>query len=290
MAGVIIVTLALGATGAAGAKQTVTSNAPTPKGPKVVHLKIARSTAPSIVALRDTTCTYDPQTHMVHAGGALVWVPPTGGGALGTISATWTAPAKRTGHAKKGSPKPLPYTLSATTSEFFSGLWTLAEPAMNAPTACSVTASFMAPTAESVTAYLTAKGIPITGVISYNASTDPNHLLGRPAGYLSKTAWQDTRIDQTDQSAAPGGVQWGGSIEVFSTAAQANSRATYLGTIQAADSVLVNEYDYLLGPILVRVSGTFIPTTAATYQSALPGSSLYTPTPPGAPATTTTAP
>ncbi len=49
------------------------------------------------------------------------------------------------------------------------------------------------------------------------------------------------------------------------------------------------EYDYLLGPILMRISGTFTPTTAQTYGSALTGSTLYVPQPRGA-ATTTPAP
>jgi hypothetical protein len=93
---------------------------------------------------------------------------------------------------------------------------------------CSVTVNFAPPTAESVYAYLVAKGLPMTGLIAYNASTDPNHLLGRPTGYLSKCAWQDTRIDQSDQSSDPGGVEWGGSLEVFGTAGQATERAASL--------------------------------------------------------------
>jgi hypothetical protein len=44
----------------------------------------------------------------------------------------------------------------------------------------------------------------------------------------------------------------------------------------------------LLGPILMRISGTFTPATAQTYGTALAGSTLYVPQPPGA--TTTTAP
>ena len=158
-----------------------------------------------------------------------------------------------------------------------------------APATCALTLSFAAPTAESVESYLAAKGLPITGVVAFDASTDPNHLLGRPNGYLSKVAWQDPRIPQTDQSSDPGGIEWGGGIEVFPTAAAATSRASYLSAIGQASSVLANEYDYVLSPILMRISGTFIPTTADGYRSALSGSTLYTPTPPGA-ATTTTAP
>jgi hypothetical protein len=279
--------------GPVAAKPAVTRNAP---APKVEPVKIASSTKPSIVSLLKTSCTYDPRTHVATAGGAVAWVPPDGGGALGTITVVWTTPPKKVsqGHAKRPSSttttRPQAYSVSAATSQFFSGLWSLTANPTEIPKTCAVTATFAAPTAETVEAYLATKGLPIYGVIAYTAATDPNHLLGRPTGYLSKVAWQDNRIDQTDQSSDPGGVEWGGGIEVFSTAAQATTRATYLNTVLSADPALGSEYDYLLGPILLRVSGTFTPTTAATYGDALTGSSLFTPSPPGATATTTTAP
>jgi plastocyanin len=279
--------------GPASAKPTVTRNAPKPK---IAQLKITSSTAPPIVSLIKTTCTYDPRTHEATAGGAVTWVPPDGGGALGTITVVWTTPPKKVRHGqpKKHSSttttRPQSYTVSATSSQFFSGLWSLTASPAQVPKTCAVAANFVPPTAESVEAYVAAKGLPMVGLIAFTSATDPNHLLGRPTGYLSKVAWQDTRIDQTNQPSDPGGIEWGGGIEVFGTAEQAKSRAGYLISIETADPIVGSEYDYLLGPILLRVSGTFTPDTAAGYGNALPGATLYTPAPASSPATTTTAP
>jgi hypothetical protein len=273
---------------------TVARNAPKAKGPKLTPLRITKRTVPSVVALKQPSCTYNPKTHEVRAGGALSWVPAGGQGALGTISVIWSAvpknvPAGSKSH-KNATTTTLPtYALSATSGQFFSGLWSLAGTATKPVATCAITVDFAAPTAESVFAYLAAKALPMTGLIAFTAASDPNHLLGRPTGYLSKCAWQDSRIPQTDQSSDPGGVEWGGGIEVFSTAAGATHRASYLATVEQADAALGSEYDYILGPILLRISGTFTPDTAASYGNALTGSSLYVPQPPGT-GTTTTAP
>ena len=268
---------------AAHSTTTVARNAPVPKLEKI---QILKPTGQTIVALKGDTCTYSPKTDQVTAGGAIAWVPVGGGGALGTVAVTWSAPAtKRHGH-HKGTPA---FSVSATSQQFFSGLFSLTQSATEKPTHCAFALNFAPPTASTVEAYIQAKGLPITGLIVYNASTDPNHLLGRPNGYLSKVAWQDTRIPQTDQADDPGGVEWGGGIEVYPTAQGAQDRASYLSSIEQSDPIVGTEYDYVLGPILLRVSGTFIPTTAQGYGTALTGSALYVPQPPGS-TTTTTAP
>jgi hypothetical protein len=270
-----------------GTTTTVARNARSPKGPKLDKLLVAKPTVPQIVSLATTTCTYDPKTDQVLAGGTVKWVPAGGGGALGTVTATWSAPATKRHGGHKATPA---FSLSATSQEFFYGPWSLSGTATAKPTRCALTLNFAAPTASSVTAYLQAKGLPITGLIVYNASTDPNHLLGRPTGYLSKDAWQDPRIDQSDQASDPGGIEWGGGFEVFSTAQAAQERASYISGLDQASSLFGSEYDYLLGPILMRISGTFIPATAQTYGAALTGSTLYVPQPPGTATTATTAP
>jgi hypothetical protein len=299
-AGVVISLLAvlpMAATSAASthSSTTVARNAPAPKGPKLIKLKITKGAIPSIISPAATSCTYNPKTHALSAGGAVSWVPSGGGGALGTVSVVWSSPPKKTASHKKGAPAQTVYSVPAASQQFFSGLWSLSgtwappKGTKTPPATCALTLNFAAPTAESVESYLAAKGLPITGVVAFDASTDPNHLLGRPNGYLSKVAWQDPRIPQTNQSSDPGGIEWGGGIEVFPTAAAATARASYISSIGQSSSFLANEYDYVLGPIFMRITGTFIPTTADGYRSALTGSTLYTPTPPGA-ATTTTAP
>jgi hypothetical protein len=242
--------------------------------PKMVPASV---TSLKIVKFSSVRCSYNALTHSAGATGRVTWEPANGGGALGTVTAKWIGKGR--------------HSVSAVTPELFDGLWTLSVVSTKPVTHCSVSGQFAPPTAESVVTFFQNHGFPITGVIAYNVTTDPNHLLGRPNGYLSKVAWQDTRIDQTYQPEDPGDVKWGGSIEVFSDSTKALARANYLGAISQAASALGDGYDYLLGSILVRLSATLIPTQAMTYAQAIPGLTLFqysgtagTPTP------TTTAP
>jgi hypothetical protein len=113
-------------------------------------------------------------------------------------------------------------------------------------------------------------GLPITPTITFTAADDPNHLLGRPNQYTSKTAFSDSRINaSTPINQTPGNVSFGGSVEWFKTHAQAVAREHYLQSIGASSPILVNEYDYISGDALLRVSGLLTPAQAAPYESAL---------------------
>jgi len=229
---------------------------------------------PAIIRLSPEKCWYSPRTHVAHATGKVEWRHPEGSGALGTVSVKWTGKGR--------------YSLAATTPQIFRGRWVLSARATKDVSRCAISGTFSAPTAESVIAYLQAHQLPISGVIAYNATTDPNHLLGRPDGYLSKVAWQDSRVSQTGQSADPGGVEWGGSIEVFSDSTRALARANYIGAIAQAAPSLADEYDYVLGPVLLRLSGTLTPAQAASYAETIPGmTEFHYSGPAGTPATTT---
>lgn len=115
-------------------------------------------------------------------------------------------------------------------------------------------------------------GLPVSGLIVYTATTDPNHLLGRPTGYKSKCAWVDSRVPGSDaQGLSAGDVGLGGSVEVFRTAKAAKARAKYIFTVESAAAILGAEYDYLKGPILVRVSQYLTPAQAATYRKVVHG-------------------
>jgi hypothetical protein len=128
-----------------------------------------------------------------------------------------------------------------------------------------------------VAAKLSAAGLPVTGLIVYNASTDPNSLLGRPGEYTSKVAWVDTGIPSSDRNPSDaGGIENGGGIEVFPTASEARTRAAYLYTIDHADPALGVEYDYLAAGVLLRLSQYLIPAEAAKWGGAL-GATLYAP-------------
>ncbi|MFJ6355359.1 hypothetical protein ACIQKB_38610 [Streptomyces sp. NPDC092046] len=105
----------------------------------------------------------------------------------------------------------------------------------------------------------------LSGVVTED--NDPNHLLGRPNQYTSKITFTDSRIKADDVTGSgPGSVERGGAIEVFATAADAQARADYIGKVTKGMPVLV-EYDYVSGPVLVRVSRYLTPSQAADYKA-----------------------
>jgi hypothetical protein len=125
------------------------------------------------------------------------------------------------------------------------------------------------PAADDVVAKFKAAKLPIGTTITYTAADDPNHLLGRPNGYLSKTSFTDTRInpDQADDS-SQGSVDLGGSVEVYPNAAGAEARMDYIQSELKANPMLGTEYDYVVGAALVRVSSVLTPSQAQAYQTA----------------------
>ena len=126
--------------------------------------------------------------------------------------------------------------------------------------------------AAGIVAKLKAAGLPIGNVIVYTAATDPNHLLGRPNGCLSKASFTDTRVDASQAlDSSSGSVDLGGSVEVFDNAADVQARETYIQAMYKADPMLGTEYGYIVGSALIRLSGLLTPDQAATYGTALGG-------------------
>jgi hypothetical protein len=108
-------------------------------------------------------------------------------------------------------------------------------------------------------------GLPIGQVQAYDASNDPNSLLGRPSQYTSKVNFADTRLP-----AASGlDVSGGGSVEVFGSVPDAQVRAKYLATVAQAAPGFLGEYDYLSGTILLRLAFKLTPDQAKQYATAL---------------------
>ncbi|MEU4168685.1 hypothetical protein AB0F46_17640 [Streptomyces sp. NPDC026665] len=106
----------------------------------------------------------------------------------------------------------------------------------------------------------------LTGAVT--AENDPNHLLGRPGEYTSKVTFSDSWVQASQVTGAdPGAVERGGAVEVFADAADARARAEYIRAI-AKSSPALAEYDYVNGPVLVRVSRYLTPKQAAQYESA----------------------
>jgi hypothetical protein len=123
-------------------------------------------------------------------------------------------------------------------------------------------------TAEDVVNALKGAGLPIGEVEVYNATTDPNHQLGRPNGYIAKANFHDTRFELIRDSENHIDTASGGSVEVFADAAGARARAEYLATVTKSIPALT-EYDYVQGTTLLRISNVATPEQAAAYETAL---------------------
>ncbi len=129
-------------------------------------------------------------------------------------------------------------------------------------------------TAEQVVAEITQRVPEATPSVVFTPATDPNDLLGRPNGYTSKASFNDTRIDpETLGGLEEGGVEFGGSVEVFASEDAARKRMDYIQAVLAAAPPILggSEYDYVRGGVLLRVTGTLTPDQAATYEAALSG-------------------
>lgn len=119
---------------------------------------------------------------------------------------------------------------------------------------------------EDVLAALKADGLPIGDQVVYTAENDPNKMLGRPGQYTGKANFIDTRVELTHKEDIDVGN--GGSVEVFSDDSDAEKRHKYVSSI-AKSSSMFNEYDYLAGNIVLRVSSELTPDQAAAYEAAL---------------------
>jgi hypothetical protein len=122
--------------------------------------------------------------------------------------------------------------------------------------------------AEQVAATLAQSVSTMTTTVVFSAATDPDHLLGKTDGYLSKVAFSDSRIQPADvEGAASDSVARGGSVETFATSAQAHTRAKELA-VAADGSATAGEYHYYVGSSLIRVSQILTPFQAEDYQEA----------------------
>ncbi|MBF8194399.1 hypothetical protein ITP53_53835 [Nonomuraea sp. K274] len=120
--------------------------------------------------------------------------------------------------------------------------------------------------AAGIVADLATHGLPVKVTVTYTEDSDPNKLLGRPNGYLSKAAFSDSRVKA--DGAKEGDVTAGGGVEVFADADAAEQRVDYIQAI-ASKSPMFGEYTYAAGNVVVRVSKELGSSDAAAYETAL---------------------
>jgi hypothetical protein len=148
---------------------------------------------------------------------------------------------------------------------------TTAPPAAATTAAAIATTAAPSPTpaapkldAKAVVDALVAAKLPVTKVVVQTEDTDPNDLLGRPNGYVSRASFD---VPGGDPEADTGQVSRGGAVEVFADAAGAAARKQHIQELMKSNPILGTEYDYVNGPVLLRITGKVKPSVAKTFES-----------------------
>ncbi|WP_433784131.1 hypothetical protein ACQPX6_28500 [Actinomycetospora sp. CA-101289] len=126
-------------------------------------------------------------------------------------------------------------------------------------------------TAEQVVADLVARVPPAAPGPVGTAENDPNKLLGRPGQYTSAAYFTDSRVPGEDRNPDPLSADNGGRVEIFPSEEEASARRDRIQELATTLPIAV-EYDYVSGPVLVRVTKTLTPDQAKQYGDALDGS------------------
>ena len=124
------------------------------------------------------------------------------------------------------------------------------------------------PEAAEVVEELRDEGLPVSESETYTAENDPNELLGRPAQYVGKATFMDTRLPPDELVGEGFDVANGGSVESFDNEDDAIARQEYLNAVTQSVPAFA-EYTYRQGTVVLRLSGRLTPDQAAEYEEAL---------------------
>ncbi|QRY63452.1 hypothetical protein JVX90_04255 [Gordonia sp. PDNC005] len=105
-----------------------------------------------------------------------------------------------------------------------------------------------------------------TKTIGITEDNDPNKLIGRPNGYVGATVIEDSRIKCSEGRKI--GVSCGAMVEEWPDNDSAQRRSAYIRRAREGMPILGQEYDYVRGPFLLRVSGDLKPSQAKKYEQA----------------------
>jgi hypothetical protein len=117
-------------------------------------------------------------------------------------------------------------------------------------------------TASDVVNSLKNVGLPIGDQLV--VENDPDQLLGRPGQYTSKVNFTDTTQKENEKVE----IVNGGTVEVFDNNNDAKNRFNQVSKIAASASIY-DEYDYVQGKVLLRLSKNLPSNHAMKYQDAL---------------------
>lgn len=115
-------------------------------------------------------------------------------------------------------------------------------------------------TSQQVADAFKAAGLPVGTVEIYDASTDPNELLGRPGQYTAKFNFADTRLEQFEDGPT------GGSVESFESTRELENRAEYIKSLGESMPMFA-EYQFTSGLMLLRLDKGLTPEQADEYAN-----------------------
>lgn len=146
------------------------------------------------------------------------------------------------------------------------------------PTVVDVQESDAPPTAEqetdatAVAEDLQQASSTVTQIVTITEDNDPNDKIGRPNGYSSAAVLYDSQVTCDDL-----GVDCGMTIEEFPNEASARDRATHIQSSLMNMPALGSEWNYLRGPVLLRITGNLNPSVAAVYAEQFGGEEFVLP-------------
>ena len=139
-------------------------------------------------------------------------------------------------------------------------LTVLTDPATASPAAAA--------DAGAVVKQLATAGLGLTNTAVQDENTDPNNLLGRPNGYLSRAS---ADLPGGNRDADKGGIDRGLVAEGFAGGAAAKARSEHIQGLLKGSPILGTEWHYFAnaGRVLVRVSGNVKPSLAKKMEAAV---------------------
>lgn len=127
-------------------------------------------------------------------------------------------------------------------------------------------------TSEEIVTKIKEKNENVGKIVTYTEETDTNELLGRPNQYISKTTFEDIRIEQTNEyldeeyfSEEERNEPIGGTVEVFENEEDLQNRKKYLESVTSSISAFA-EYSYSQGNYLLRLNKSLTPEQAKEYE------------------------
>ena len=118
-------------------------------------------------------------------------------------------------------------------------------------------------TSQEMIEALAAENENVGNIVNYDETNDPNNNLGRPGQYVGKTDFADNRLEQLGEHPT------GGTIEVFSSKEDCNSRYEYLKQFMSADMGVfgLNQYMYKYEKVIFRIDYAVTPSEAELYKT-----------------------